>query len=58
MDLIFKLKPNSKAEDASVVIPTINESFNGKAPDLGALESGRPETKWGPRWLTWQPFYR
>ncbi len=58
MDLNFKLKPNSKAVDAGVLIPTVNDNFAGKAPDLGALESGRPETKWGPRWLTCQPFYR
>jgi len=58
MDLNFKLKPNSKAVDAGVVIPTVNEGFAGRAPDLGALETGRPETKYGPRWLTWQPFYR
>jgi hypothetical protein len=58
MDLNFRLKPTSKAVDAGVVIPTVNESFAGKAPDLGALETGKPLTKWGPRWLTWQPFYR
>ena len=58
MDLNFKLKPTSKAVDAGVVIPTVNDGYAGKAPDLGALESGKPETKWGPRWLTWQPFYR
>jgi hypothetical protein len=58
MDLNFKLKPNSKAVDAGVAIPTVNEGFAGKAPDLGAVESGQPELKYGPRWLTWQPFYR
>ncbi len=58
MDLNFKLKPASKAIDAGVLIPTVNENFSGKAPDLGALEAGQPQTHWGPRWLTWQPFYR
>ena len=29
-----------------------------RAPDLGALEINKPEPKYGPRWLTWQPFYR
>ena len=58
MDLNFKLKPNGKAVDAGVIIPTVNDNFAGKAPDLGALESGKRETKWGPRRLTWQPFYR
>ena len=58
MDLNFRLKPGSKAVDAGVVIPTVNDGFSGRAPDLGALESGQPEPKYGPRWLSWQPFYR
>jgi hypothetical protein len=58
MDLNFHLKPGSKAVDAGVVIPTVNEGFAGRAPDLGALEAGKPDPKWGPRWITWQPFYR
>ena len=58
MDLNFRLKPGSKAVDAGVSIPGINDNFVGRAPDLGALEVGRPEPKYGPTWLTWQPFYR
>jgi hypothetical protein len=58
MDMNFALKPTSKAVDAGVVIPTINDGFQGKGPDLGALESGQPPPQYGPRWLTWQPFYR
>lgn len=58
MDLNFRLKPGSKAVDAGVPIPTVNDSFKGRAPDLGALETGAPEPKYGPRWLNWQPFYR
>jgi hypothetical protein len=58
MDLNFRLKPNSKAVDAGVLIPTVNDGFSGRAPDLGALEVGKPEPKYGPRWLTGQPFYR
>lgn len=27
-------------------------------PDLGALGVGAPPPRYGPRWLTWQPFYR
>jgi hypothetical protein len=27
-------------------------------PDPGALEVGKPEPKYGPRWLKGQPFYR
>jgi hypothetical protein len=58
MDLNFALKPTSKAVDAGVVIPTVNEDFGGRAPDLGAWEMGKPAPHYGPRWLTWQPFYR
>lgn len=58
MDLNFRLKLGSKAVDAGVPIPTVNEDFSGQAPDLGALEVGKPELKYGPRWFTKQPFYR
>lgn len=58
MDLDFRLKPGSKAVDAGTKIATINDSFAGRAPDLGALETGAPELRYGPRWLTWKPFYR
>jgi hypothetical protein len=58
MDLNFRLRKDGKAVDAGVYIPTVNDGFTGRAPDLGALEVGKPEPKYGPRWLTWQPFYR
>ncbi len=58
MDLNFRLRPGGKAVDAGVAIPTVNDGFTGKAPDLGALELGAPEPHYGPRWLTWAPFYR
>jgi len=58
MDLNFQLKAGSKAVDAGVVLPNVNEDFAGKAPDLGALEVGKPPIRYGPKWLTWQPFYR
>jgi hypothetical protein len=58
MDLNFRLKPNSKAIDAGVLLPTINDNFTGRAPDLGALELNQPEPHYGPQWITWQPFYR
>lgn len=58
MDLNFALKPTSKAVDSGVVIPTVNDGYAGKGPDLGALEVGRPAPKYGPRWIKWQPFYR
>jgi hypothetical protein len=58
MDIDLRLKPAGKAVDAGVLIPNINEDHAGRAPDLGALESGKPMPHYGPRWLTWQPFYR
>jgi hypothetical protein len=58
MDLNFRLKAGSKAVDAGLVLPTINDNFTGSAPDLGALELNQPEPHYGPRWVTWTPFYR
>jgi hypothetical protein len=58
VDLDFRLKPAGKAVDAGVAIPTVNDGFAGRAPDLGALEAGRPAPRYGPRWLEAQPFYR
>ena len=57
-DLNFKLKAGSKAVDAGVALPTLNDGFTGRAPDLGALEVGAAEIHYGPRWITWAPFYR
>ncbi|MBM3735195.1 MAG: hypothetical protein FJW39_05350 [Acidobacteria bacterium] len=58
MDLNFRIKAGSKAVDAGVAIPTVNDGFVGAAPDLGAIEVGKPEPHYGPRWLKWKPFYR
>jgi len=58
MDLNFRLRANSKAIDAALILPTVNEGFTGAGPDLGAIEFGKPEPHYGPRWLTWKPFYR
>jgi hypothetical protein len=58
MDLNFRLNPKGKAIDAGVLLPTINDNFTGRAPDLGALEWNQPEPHYGPRWITWKPFYR
>ncbi|MBI5085157.1 MAG: hypothetical protein HZB13_11235 [Acidobacteria bacterium] len=58
MDLNFRLKAGSNAVDAGAVLPTVNDGFTGAAPDLGALELGKPEPHYGPGWLTWKPFYR
>jgi hypothetical protein len=59
VDLNFKLNPNGKAVDAGVVIPNVNDNFNGNAPDLGALEVGAPPVVYGARGLDPnQEFYR
>ena len=48
-DFDFRLKPGSAAIDAGAPLPTINDDFTGKAPDLGALELDRPVPHYGPR---------
>jgi hypothetical protein len=48
-NLNFRLKPGSKAVDAGVAIPNVNENHSGRAPDLGALETGQPDPVYGPR---------
>src|SRR4030095_9330096 len=57
-DLNVRLKTGSKAMDAGVRIPNVNDGFAGRAPDLGAYEVGQPAPVYGPRWLKEQPFYR
>jgi hypothetical protein len=56
--LDFTLRPGSKAVDAGVHIPNVNDGFSGKAPDLGAYEVGGKPPVYGPRGLTQAPFYR
>lgn len=34
----FILEPNSPAKDRGIIIPNINDNYNGNAPDLGAYE--------------------
>ena len=48
-NLDFSLKPNSAAVDAGCKLPNLNDDFMGKAPDLGALEVGKPLLVYGPR---------
>ena len=57
-DLNFRLKPDAAVIDAGVLLPTINDDFAGRAPDLGAYEAGRPEPHYGPRQGTGKPFYK
>ncbi|MCD6307722.1 MAG: hypothetical protein J7M24_01855, partial [Candidatus Latescibacteria bacterium] len=47
--LDFTLKDGSAAVDAGCLLPTINDGFTGDAPDLGALERGKPAPVYGPR---------
>jgi hypothetical protein len=48
-DFDFQLRPGSAAVDHGVVLPNVTDGFTGKAPDLGALEIGRPLPHYGPR---------
>jgi hypothetical protein len=48
-DLDFRLRPASAATDRGVAMPTVTDGFTGRAPDLGALEIGRPTPTYGPR---------
>jgi hypothetical protein len=48
-DFDFRLKPGSAAIDAGIALPTINDDFTGRAPDLGAYELDRPAPHYGPR---------
>ncbi len=47
--LDFRIKAGSAAVDRGVVLPNITDNFNGKAPDLGALEIGQASPHYGPR---------
>jgi hypothetical protein len=48
-DFDFRLKPGSVAVDKGEVLPGITDDMTGSAPDLGALELGRPVPHYGPR---------
>jgi len=48
-DFDFRLKPGSAAVDAGVELPGITDGFTGRAPDLGAYETGVPIPHYGPR---------
>jgi hypothetical protein len=45
----FRLKSGSRAIDAGVALPNINDVYSGKAPDVGAIEFGSEVIKYGPR---------
>ncbi len=48
-DFDFQLRPGSAPVDAGVRLTGVNDDFTGRAPDLGALEVGRPVPHYGPR---------
>jgi hypothetical protein len=54
-DYDFTLAAGSGAIDAGTVLPGVTDGFAGRAPDLGALESGRAVPAYGPRPLADQP---
>ncbi|HEY1385878.1 MAG TPA: hypothetical protein VGF43_19790 [Dongiaceae bacterium] len=43
----FALSPSSAGYDQGTVIPNFADSFNGKAPDMGAQEAGAPSMEFG-----------
>jgi hypothetical protein len=54
-DVDFRLKPGSAAVDRGTNIPNVTDGFTGLAPDLGALEVGKPLPHYGPRYVPhWQ----
>ena len=48
-DFDFRIKPDSAAVDRGIALPTVTDGFAGRAPDLGALEAGKPTPHYGPR---------
>jgi hypothetical protein len=48
-DFDFRLRPGSAAVDRGIAVPNVTDGFTGRAPDLGALEVGRPVPVYGPR---------
>lgn len=47
----LRLAAGSIAVDHGQVLPNVNDSYTGSAPDLGAYELGRPMPHYGPRAL-------
>jgi hypothetical protein len=48
-DFDFRLRPGAAAIDRGAVLPNVTDGPSGRAPDLGALESGAPAPHYGPR---------
>jgi hypothetical protein len=49
------LHPNSNAVDAAFLLPNINDTFTGRAPDMGAWEIGQTSPVYGVRSLPVSP---
>lgn len=45
----LQLRSGAKSIDAGVRLPGVNDGYSGEGPDLGAYESGREPTHYGPR---------
>ena len=48
-DSDFRLRAGSKAVDAGMVLPNVNDGYRGRLPDLGACEFGDAVPHYGPR---------
>jgi hypothetical protein len=48
-DFDFRLRRGTAAVDAGIAIPNVTDGFDGRAPDLGALELGADTPHYGPR---------
>ena len=48
-DFDFALRAGAVAVDRGTTVPNVTDGFTGGAPDLGALERGRPAPHYGPR---------
>jgi len=44
---LYQLKPGSPGHDAGKRIPNVNDGFQGKAPDIGACETGGEPMQFG-----------
>jgi hypothetical protein len=42
-------RAGTKVVDAALRVPGLNDSYRGKAPDIGAYEAGQPLPHYGPR---------
>ena len=48
-DSDFRLRAGSKAIDAGMILPNVNDGYRGRLPDLGAYEFGEAIPHYGPR---------